>query len=256
MGFYENFEMEVVNPDNFYPWPSSRDLDWAEIVSRHVILTSFQLQKLGCSQKVIGRLVKKGVLHRYKVTTPEGSLPSLFTVGKTAGIIAKLPRVRFPNQKVVRSLLLANQIIVSILSQTKALVDVNPRRPVQIVVVNNPVGIIVADSLNYPKLPLKYGLQQAIVICRKDLTVPDLPFRYVLEDKVTHDSFDIQYYARNKHALIPVTINFARNHDEDAKHKTKGGEKGEFFPANSGGIKGKTAQDTEDYLPAHNTPPE
>ena len=148
--------------------------------------------------------------------------------------------------------MLANQIIVSILSQTKALVDVNPRRSVQIVVVNNPVGIIVADSLNYPKLPLKYGLQQAIVICRKDLTVPDLPFRYVLEDKVTHDSFDIQYYARNKHALIPVTINFSRNQ----KHKTKGGEKGEFFPANSGGIKGKTAQDTEDYLPAHNTPPE
>ena len=36
MGFYENFEMEVVNPDNFYPG-LFRDLDWGKIVSRHVI---------------------------------------------------------------------------------------------------------------------------------------------------------------------------------------------------------------------------
>jgi len=110
---------------------------------------------------------------------------------------------------------------------------------VQIVVVNNPVGIIVADSLNYPKLPLKYGLQQAIVICRRDLTVPDLPFRYVLEDKVTYDSFDIQYYARNKHALIPVTINFARNHDEDAKHKTKGEKRVNFSRQTAEALKAK-----------------
>lgn len=211
MSFYQGMVIECVNPNNFYPWPSPEDLDCAEVVARHVALTSFQLQKLGYSSRVLSRLVKRGVLRRYKVITPEGSLPSIFSVGQTAQVIAQLPSPRFPQMETLRNILMVNQIVVSILTQTEAQVDINIRRPVQIVTVNNPLGILVARDMFYSKLPLRYDLNQAVVILNnKDLALPDLPFRYVLEEELSYDSFDIKYYSRDREGLVPVKIEFVK----------------------------------------------
>lgn len=204
-------EIECVNKNKFYPWPTPDDLDCAELVSRHGALTSLQLQKLGCSSRRLGKLVKKGVLYRYKVKTPYGSLPSIFTAGYTAQIVARLPVPRFPNPDELRDLLIINQIIVSILSETKASVNIDIRRPVQIVTVNNPFGIIVVKDMFYPKLILRYGLKQAIaVIPNKKFALPGMPFRYVLEEELRYDSFDIKYYYRNQRELVPIDITFKK----------------------------------------------
>ena len=219
MGFYSGMVIECVNPDKFYPWPSAQDLDCAELVARHTALTSLQLQKLGYSSRVLSRMVKRGVLRRYKVVTPEGSLPSIFSPGQTAQVIARLPSPRFPHMETLRHLLMVNQIMVSILSQTEAYVDVNIRRPVQIITVNNPMAIFVAKDMFYPKLPLRYDLSQAIVILpNPDWALPDLPFRYVLEEEIKHDSFNIQYYCRDRKGLVPTEIVFEK-HVERNKEK-------------------------------------
>lgn len=219
MGFYTGMVIECVNPDKFYPWPSSQDLDCAELVARHTALTSFQLQELGYSSRSLSRMVKRGVLRRYKVRTPEGSLPSIFSTGQTAQVIARLPSPRFPHMETLRHLLMVNQIMVSILTQTEAQVDVDIRRPLQIITINNPMAILVARDMYYSQLPLKYGLKQAIVILpNRDWALPDLPFRYVLEEEIRHDSFNIQYYYRDYNGLVPTEIVFAKHVQNEEKN--------------------------------------
>ncbi len=211
MGFYNNIWIECVNRDNFYPWPLPRDLDCAEVVAQHLALTSFQLQHLGYSSRTLSRLVKKGVLYRYKVKTPEGSLPSIFTPGYTAQVIAKLPVPRFPNMEVLRGLLMVNQVLVSILAHTPAEINIQLTRPVQIITINNPMGILVARDNYYPQIPLRYGLNQAIVIIpHEEMALPDLPFRYIKEEELNYENFDINYYLRNSAGLVPVEVNFER----------------------------------------------
>lgn len=216
MSFYSGMVIECVNPNKFYPWPSPQDLDCAEVVARHTALTSLQLQKLGYSSRVLSRMVKRGVLRRYKVKTPEGSLPSIFSPGQTAQVIARLPSPRFPHMETLRHLLMINQIIVSILSETEAQVDVNIRRPVQIVTVNNPLGILVAKDMFYPKLPLRYGVTQGVAILPNGgWALPDIPFRYVLEEEMRYDSFDIRYYCRDREGLVPTNVVFEKQENQE-----------------------------------------
>jgi len=217
MSFYADFTIECVNPNKFFPWPAPRDLDIAAEVSKHIALTSFQLQKMGYSSRVLSRLVKKGILYRYKVkTSKDESLPSIYTAGYTSQVIAKLPTPRFPRLDVLRAILMINQVIISILSQTKAIVDIDIRRPVQIITVNNPVAILVAKDMSYPRLPLQYGIRQAIVLIpHSDFAVPNLPFRYVLENELKYESFDIQYYSRILEGLVPVNISFEKKKGQE-----------------------------------------
>ena len=216
MSFYEGMVIECVNSNKFYPWPSPQDLDCAAVVAQFTALTSTQLQKLGYSSRVLSRMVKRGVLRRYKVQTSEGSLPSIFAPGQTAQVIARLPSPRFPHIETLRHLLMVNQIIISILDETEAQVDVNIRRPVQIVTVNNPLGILVAKDMSYPQLPLRYGINQGIAILPyKELALPDIPFRFVLEDELEHDSFDIKYYSRNQRGLVPVKVKYEKRENQE-----------------------------------------
>jgi len=212
MGFYEDFNIECVNSDKFFPWPSPKDLDIATEVSRHIALTSFQLQKKGYSSRVLSKLVKKGVLYRYRVKTSEGNaLPSIYTAGYTSQIIARLPVPRFPRLDVLRIILMINQIVISILLQTEATIDMDIRRPVQIITVNNPMGILAARNMSYSRLPLYYGVRQAIVLIpNKEFALPNLPFRYVLENELEYESFDIQYYNQLPEGLVPVNISFTK----------------------------------------------
>lgn len=216
MSFYEGMVIECVNPNKFYPWPSPQDLDCAAVVAQFTALTSTQLQKLGYSSRVLSRMVKRGVLRRYKVKTPEGSLPSIFAPGQTAQVIARLPSPRFPFTERLRQLLMINQVIISILDQTEAEIDVNIRRPVQIVTVNNPLGILVAKNMTYPQLPLRYGINQGIAILpHEDLAIPDIPFRFILEEEIEHDSFDIKYYSRNQRGLVPVKVKYEKRENQE-----------------------------------------
>lgn len=216
MNFYQGMVIECVNPNKFYPWPSPQDLDCAAVVARHVALTSFQLQKLGYSSRVLSRMVKRGVLRRYKVMTPEGSLPSIFSPGHTAQVIARLPSPRFPHMETLRHILMINQILVSILSETEAQVDVDIRRPVQFITVNNPLAVLVARDMFYPKLPLRYGVNQGIaIIPNESFALPDIPFRYVLEEELRYDSFDIKYYVRDNQGLVPTSIVFKKKENQE-----------------------------------------
>ncbi len=222
LGFYSHIEIECVNKNKFYPWPTPDDLDCAELVARHGVLTSIQLQELGYSSRRLGKLVKKGVLYRYKVKTPDGSLPSIFTTGYTAQVIARLPVPRFPDLNELRNLLIINQIIVSILLKTEARVNIDIGRPVQIVTVNNPFGVMVVRDMFYPKLLHRYGLKQAIaVLPNEKFALPGMPFRYVLEEELEHDSFDIKYYYRNQKELVPVDITFKKR-ENDAEATVSG----------------------------------
>lgn len=219
MGFYTGITIECVNPNKFYAWPTPRDLGCAELVSRHAVLTSLQLQKLGYPSRILSRLVKRGVLYRYKVQTPEGTLPSIYTAGYTAQLISKMPVPRFPHIEDLRPLLMINQVMVSILLQTEARVSVKIHRPVQVITVNNPLGILVANDENYPQIPLRHNLKQAIAILpNKNLSLPDIPFRYVLEEELSHDSFDIQYYYRGEKGLVPVEISFEQKEQQIENH--------------------------------------
>jgi hypothetical protein len=184
-------------------------MDIAEMTARHVALTALQLNKLGCSKDTLSRLVKRGVLYRYKVTTPDGSLPSIFTAGNTAGKIARLPVPRFVDMESLRSVLIVNQVIVSILNQSEARVDINIKRPIQTVTINKPVGVMYARSLNYAGIPLRYNLNQAIIIIPDTGYVsPGFPFRYVLEDEL--DLLEIRYYYGGDSKLLPVDVDFTK----------------------------------------------
>ncbi len=207
MGFYSDIQIQCANPNAYYPWYSPKDMDIAELVSRHAALTSFQLQKLGYSSNILSRLVKHGILHRYKVTFPGGSLPSIFTTGVTAGKLARLPVPRFTDMEVLRSILIVNQVAVSIMLQSDASIDINPRRPIQIIKVNKPTGIMYARKLNYTEIPLRFNLTQAIIIVPDHSYVyPGLPFRYVMEDELQYN--EIKFYYSSGDRLLPVDISF------------------------------------------------
>ncbi len=222
MGFYSDIYIECVNPGKYYPWPMPQDLDCAAIVSKHIALTSYQLKKLGYSSKTLSRLAKTGVLHRYRVITPEGPLPSIYTAGNTAGIRALLPVPRFPYLDDLKTILTVNQVIVSIMMQTEVEININIRRPVQIIKVNNPLGIIVARNLDYASLPIKYNLNQAIaILADESLALPNIPFRYVLEEELRYDSLDINYYYKNETGLMPVDVPFKRKEDNITKDSEK-----------------------------------
>jgi len=207
MSFYKEIQIQCANPNAYYPWYSPKDMDIAEMVAQFSVLTSFQLRKLGCSSNVLSRLVKHGILHRYKVKTPNSSLPSIFTTGPTAGKLAKLPVPRFTNMEVLRSLLIVNQVIIHIFLESNANVDVNPRRPIQIITVNKPTGVMYTRSLNYTEIPLRYNLTQAIIIVpNKSYIYSGLPFRYVLEDELQQSQ--IRFYYCSGENILPVNINF------------------------------------------------
>ncbi len=216
MEFYRNMQINCINPDNFYPWPSREEMYCAELISRHVALTSPQLREFGYPPKKMGKMVKKGIVHRYEVFSPEDRLPSIYTVGNSANLIAKLPIPRFPNIEILRNLLLVNQVIVSILNKTDAEINVNPKRPIQIIKINNKLGIFVAKDRNYISLPLRYDITQSIVILPNDsMAIPDCPFRYVLENEIEYNSFDINFYNQNGTGLVPVQISFTKNDPEN-----------------------------------------
>ena len=214
IAFYnDNFTLECVNKNVLFPWPKPQDLDDAEHVAKYAALTTFQLKKLGYSSNKLGKLVKKGVLYRYKVITAEvDSLPSIYTPGYTAQVIARLPVPRFPDLDKLRKILMMNQAIISISSKTEANIDVNIMRPVQIITINNPVAVLVATDESYVELPLRYDLNQAIVILtNKYLAKSGFPFRYILEEDLEFDNFDLQFYSYSEEkGLFPIEINFEK----------------------------------------------
>lgn len=216
MRFYEDMVIKCVNPNNRYLWPSPRDMACAELVSRHVVLTDIQLEKLGYPSKKLSKMVKHGVLYRYEVTSPTKKLPSIYTAGNTARLVGKLPVPRFPNMEVVRSLLLINQVMINILQQVQAEIDVNPRRPVQFAKIKNPIALLVAKDKDFVLLPLRFNANQAIVILpESSMAASGFPFRYVLEEEIQEDSFELNYYYKNETSLVPVKVTFGEPELQD-----------------------------------------
>ena len=116
MGFYENLKWKLSIPTTILAL--FQGSDWSRNSFKACHFDFFPTAKTWLLTKVIGRLVKKGVLHRYKVTTPEGSLPSLFAVGKTAGIIANYPGCAFQTKSRQVTSQAQTKLSISILSQS------------------------------------------------------------------------------------------------------------------------------------------